>query len=166
MLCDDGRRAALGALHFPSTEVLNLSVFFHVFFATRILLHPLSSACRLMLSDAQNETGVPLRVDHLENKVAAYRFCGKRVSLQRNENSLHRATLESFYKLLGRKNATPEVHVQLVSMLSTIFYLLPCKSLSLSLLLLQSTKRSAFSLRFHEHMMTILSMKSKMSKIR
>ncbi len=31
------------------------------------------------------------------------------------------------------------------------FYLLPCQSLSLSLLLLQSTKRSAFSLRFHEH---------------
>ncbi len=28
LLCDDGRRAVLGALHFPSTEVLNLSLFF------------------------------------------------------------------------------------------------------------------------------------------
>jgi hypothetical protein len=46
------------------------------------------------------------------------------------------------------------------------FYLLPCQSLSLSLLLLQSTKHNALSLRFHEHMMTILFMKTKMSKIR
>ena len=42
-------------------------------------------------------------------------FCGKRVSLQRKETSLHRGTLESFHKLLGRKNATPEVHAQLMS---------------------------------------------------
>jgi len=38
-----------------------------------------------------------------------------------------------------------------VDALDHFFYLLPCQSLSLSLLLLQSTKRSAFSLRFHEH---------------
>jgi hypothetical protein len=72
----------------------------------------------------------------------------------------------NFSQDLGRKNATTEVHEQLVSMISTIFLSLTCQSLSLSLLLLQSTKRSAFSLRFHEHMMTILSMTSKLSKRR
>ena len=156
MLCDDDRRAALGSLHFPSTEVLNLSVFFSCFSTTRILLHSLPSACRLMLSDAQNETGVLFRVDHLKNTFGAYPgqafayscekrcgFCGRRVSLQRKETSLHRGTLESFHKLLGRKNATTEVHAQLMSMLSTCQLVSMLSTIFLSLTLPESVTKPA-----------------------
>jgi hypothetical protein len=110
----------------------------------------------LILSDTQNETGVLFRVDHLKNTFGAYPgqafacscekrcgFCRKRVSLQRKETSLHLATLESFHKLLGRKNATTEVHAQLMSMLSTCQLVSMLSTISLSLTLPESVTKPA-----------------------
>jgi len=110
-----------------STEVLNLFVFFRhqdssIRYLCTILSVP-SDAVRCSKRNWSFLKGFPpcaypgqVFACSCEKRCG---FCGKRVPLQRKETSLHRGTLESFHKLLGRKNATTEVHAQLMSMLST-----------------------------------------------
>jgi len=86
---------------------------------------------------------------------------------EREETSVHRGYTEIFSQAPWKEKCYNRNSRAIgVDAVDHFFHLLPCQSLSLSLLLVQRTKRSAFSLRFHEHTKTILSMTSKMSKIR